>query len=71
MEAQVFNPAQLHLLQMMSYVRTESDLQDLHEAIAAYYARKADEGLDALCASGTITPDTIEQWGTEHMRTPY
>ena len=30
--------------------------------------KKADEGLDMLCKNGTITLDTIEKWGEEHMR---
>nr|WP_301840613.1 hypothetical protein [uncultured Prevotella sp.] len=40
-----------------------------HEkAISQYFAKKADEELDMLCENGTITLDTIEKWGKEHMR---
>jgi hypothetical protein len=34
-------------------------------------AKKIDEGFDEMIEKGEITPETIEQWGKEHMRTPY
>ena len=40
-----------------------------HEkAISQYFVKKADEELDMLCENGTITLDTIDKWGKEHMR---
>jgi len=39
--------------------------------VAHYFAQKAQKGIDALWDNGTINEETIEQWGTEHMRTPY
>lgn len=71
MEKQVFNPAQLHLLRMMSYVNSDDDLRDLQDAITSYFAKKVDEEFDHLWDDGTITPSTIDQWGEEHMRTAY
>lgn len=71
MDRTVFNKAQLHLLQMMSFVKTNEELDDVKEAMASYYANKVDEGMDALIASGSISTETIESWGEEHMRTPY
>ena len=38
MEATVFNPAQQHLLQMMSYVNTPEALSELDNVISAYFA---------------------------------
>lgn len=71
METAIFNPAQLHLLRMMSYVNTQEELNDLQEAMTSYFANKVDKEMDILCSSGAITPDTIEAWGNEHMRTTY
>lgn len=71
MESAIFNPAQLHLLRMMSFVKTQDELDDLQEAVTSFFANKVDKEMDALCASGDITPDTIEAWGKEHMRTAY
>ena len=36
-----------------------------------YYSAKLDEKLNRLCEEKKITEDMIEQWGREHMRTPY
>ena len=35
------------------------------------YAQKAEEEMDRLWENGTINEQVIEQWGKEHMRTPY
>ncbi len=67
----IFNPAQMRILHMMSFIKTPNELDNLEDAIAQYFAQKVDAGMDALCDSGTITLDTIENWGKEHMRTPY
>lgn len=67
----VFNAAQMKLLQMMSYIKTDEELAELQEVISNYYARKADKELDKLWEEGVITPQIIEKWGKEHMRTPY
>lgn len=36
--------------------------------ISKCFAKKVDEGVDMMCKDGTITLDTIEKWGREHMR---
>ena len=43
----------------------------LNTALANYFAQKVDKGFDDLISDGYISIDTIEQWGKEHMRTPY
>ena len=44
----------------------------LHQAkMANYYAQKVNEEMDRLWENGTINEQTIEEWGNEHMRTPY
>ena len=68
MEATVFNPAQMRILHMISFLKTPQQLDNLEKAISQYFAKKADDGLDTLCENGTITLDTIEKWGQEHMR---
>lgn len=40
METTVFNDAQLHLLRMMSYVKTKEELADLQNAISDYFTKK-------------------------------
>ena len=69
MEQTVFNPAQMKILQMMSYIKTPQELDNLENVLSQYFAKKVDEGIDELCDNGSITLDTIESWGNEHLRT--
>ena len=56
---------------MMSFVKSEKVLADLKQVISDYFASQAQAEIDRLWDEGEITLDTIEQWGKEHMRTPY
>lgn len=67
----VFNSAQMKLLQMMSYIKTDEELEELQSVLSDYFARKVDREMDGLWHKGIISEQTIEQWGKEHMRTPY
>lgn len=71
MDTTVLNPAQQRILHMMSYIKTDEELYGLERVLSRYFAQKADEKMDILCNNGDITPETIEQWGKEHMRTTY
>lgn len=71
MEYTVFNPAQRHILQMMSYMKDDRQIDELDRILSDYYAKRVDDELDKFVADGVITPKTIESWGEEHMRTPY
>ena len=42
MEATVFNSAQLHLLHMMSYMKTNEELYELKNVLSDYYAKKVE-----------------------------
>ena len=68
-KATVFNPAQMKILQMMSYIKTPQELDNLENVLSQYFAKKVDEGIDELCDNGSITLDTIESWGNEYLRT--
>ena len=63
MEQTVFNPAQKKILQMMSYIKTPQELDNLENVLSQYFAKKVDEGIDELCDNGSITLDIIESWG--------
>ena len=71
MAATVFNPVQQHLLRMFAYDSSEEHLKEIKEVLAAYFARKVDDEMDALLNEGKIDANVIEEWGKEHMRTPY
>lgn len=70
-EQTVFNPAQMKILQMMSYIKTDEEWEEIQKVLSDYFAKKVDQEMDKLWEQGIINEKTIEQWGKEHMRTPY
>lgn len=63
--------AQLELLNAVKNINSEAELNELKDLLAHFFAQKAQEAIDALWDEGVINEDTINQWGSEHMRTPY
>lgn len=71
MERTVFNPAQLEILDLMSYVDNEDTLNEIKDMLSRYFAQKAEEGIDKLWEEGKINDLVIKNWKHEHLRTPY
>ena len=63
--------AQLELLNAVRQINSEVELNEFKNLLAHYFAQKAQKAIDALWDKGDINDQTIEQWGAEHMRTPY
>ena len=63
--------AKMNLLRVVDRIQTVEEIQALQQVLANYYAQKVDEEMDRLWDNGTINEQVIEQWGKEHMRTPY
>ena len=63
--------AQLELLNAVANITTEGDLNEFKNLIARFFANIAQREMDSLWDSGIINANTIEEWGNEHMRTPY
>ena len=63
--------AQLELLNALNSITSEAELNEFKNLLAHYFAQKAQKAIDALWDEGVINYQTIEQWGAEHMRTPY
>ncbi|MDD5990751.1 MAG: hypothetical protein PUC34_05825 [Paludibacteraceae bacterium] len=61
----------MNLLRVVDCIRTIDDVQAIQQILANYYAQKAEAEMDRLWDNGTINEQVIEQWGQEHMRTPY
>jgi len=71
MEATVFNPAQMQLLEMMSFVKSEKALDGLKQAISNYFAQQAQEEIDRLWETGELNEEKVESFRYLHERTPY
>lgn len=63
--------AQLELMNALNSIQSQRELDEFKNLLANYFAAKAQKAIDALWDEGVINEDTIEQWGAEHMRTPY
>ena len=63
--------AQLELMNALNSIRSEAELNEFKDLVAHFFAQKAQKAIDALWDEGVNNVDTIEQWGAEHMRTPY
>ena len=63
--------AQMELMNAINSINSELELKEFRDMLAQYFAKKAQKAIDALWDEGVISEETIEQWGKEHMRTPY
>jgi len=63
--------ARLDALNVIQGLKSEAEYLDFRNYLARYFADKAQKAIDAMWDNGTITKETIEQWGNTKMRTPY
>lgn len=71
MAATVLNDAQIDILNMMRWVKSDETLNDLKQAISDFFAKKAKEEMDAMWENGTMTQEKFDSFATLHERTPY
>lgn len=62
---------QIKMLELVSHVRSEQEMDDIRRMLAQYFAKKAEDEIDKLWDDGVINDNVIESWKNEHMRTPY
>lgn len=65
------NPAQRSLLNMLSAVNTEEELNALRQLLVKFLDEKLQREMDKLYADGLVSESKIEEWGSQHLRTPY
>ena len=63
--------AQLELMNAAANVNSQDDLDALRMTLSLFFAERAQRAIDKMWDEGIINEQTIEQWGKEHMRTPY
>ena len=71
MEATVFNPIQLHLLQMFSRMKSEEELKELKDVLSEYYFKKVEKRAAEIYKEKGWTQDTLDAMANAHFRTPY
>ena len=70
MERVVFNPAQREVLDVMSCMQTDEDLQALKAVLVQFLNDRLQKELDRLWDNGTIDETKMNEWRNTHYRTP-
>ena len=68
---QSMNPAQVEVMNMMSFVNSDNAWLRMKEAIADYFAKQLDEEICAMWKDGTLTDEKVQSFSNLHERTPY
>lgn len=71
MKPTVFTPAQLELLELMSFVSSDRALAELKQAISNHFASQAQSEIDRLWDTGELNEAKVESFRHLHERTPY
>ncbi len=65
------NEQQLQMLRLFKDPMPEADFLRMKRLTVELLAKKLDEEMERLKGEKGWTAETYEQWGKEHMRTPY
>lgn len=66
-----FNHAQLNILNLMAYIDTEEEQQELQDVLLQFYRKRTDSLLRQFQQENNITQQTLDEWSNLHERTPY
>ena len=70
-QAKPFTPFQIEMLELVARVSSEVEMQDIRRMLGQYFAKRAEDAIDRLWDEGVLNDNVIEEWKSEHMRTPY
>ena len=70
-EVSTFSPAQLSILNMMSFVKTPKAIDELKNVISDYFANRLSEEIDKMWENGDLSEEKIEKFRHLHERTHY
>lgn len=71
MEAITFSPAQIHVFNLVSHIKSDAGLEQLRKQLATFYAQQVDDEMDALWESGQWDEKRLQELRGSHFRTPY
>jgi hypothetical protein len=61
MNATVFNPTQLHILQMFALDNSQSGLEELKKVLYNYYSSRMENRLDDLWQTGKLNQQRLDE----------
>ena len=56
------SPAQVNILDMMSFIKTPKEIDELNEFLSNYFSKKLDEEIDKFWADGSLNENKIESF---------
>ena len=71
MQPQKLTNLQLELLKVFSYQLNQQQLTDIKNLLANYFAEQATQEMDKLWEENNWDSNTMTEWASEHLRTPY
>lgn len=71
METITFSPAQVHVLNLVSHIKSSMGLEQLKQQLAAFYAKQIDDEMNHLWESGQFDETRMKELRGSHFRTPY
>ncbi|MCF0198458.1 MAG: dephospho-CoA kinase [Bacteroidaceae bacterium] len=71
MTTTALNKAQIEVLNALSHLTTAEDVLMLKQAIAEFFAKRADAEMEKLWEQGAWNENTLQDFSTAHYRTPY
>ena len=71
LQTKPFTPFQIEMLELVSRVSSEVEMQDIRRMLGQYFAKQAEDAIDRLWDEGVLNDNVMEEWKSEHMRTPY
>ena len=66
-----FNPAQQAVLNVISCLQSEQDLNDLKQTLIKFMNERLQREMDKLWESGAWSNEKLEVMRSEHLRTSY
>ena len=73
MDSQIaqLSPAQVNILDMMSFIKTPKAIDELNEILSNYFSNRLEEEIDKLWADGSLNENKVESFRHLHERTSY
>ncbi len=65
---QPLSALQQELLELYAHQVTDTELSDIKDMLAQYYANKAMDAMDTLCEERGYTAETMKEWANGHDR---
>jgi hypothetical protein len=65
---QPLSALQQELLELYAHQVTDTELSDIKDMLARYYANKAMDAMDLFCEEQSYTSETMTEWANGHDR---